>query len=96
MAVVLVVDGTRNMIGLPFFLLFLSLFESSSLETLPQDGGADNGSRLGTMDRNQSEKSTDKSIFKALFTSRRLLSLIITLSNAVIYFMIWSTLPSGP
>lgn len=52
-------------------------------------------SPLGTVDRDQSEKCTDKSVFNALFTSRKLLSLIMTLSNTVIYFMIWSTLPEG-
>lgn len=71
---------------------FLSPFENSRPEILSQESI---GSSLGTVDKDQREKSTAKSVFKALFTSRKLLSLIMTLSNTVIYFMIWSALPGG-
>lgn len=75
---------------------FLSPFQSSILEVFPQAEGARYSSLLTTVDKDQSEKNTDISIFNALFTSRELPSLIMTLSNAVIYFMIWSRLPGGP
>lgn len=62
----------------------------------PEEEGARYSSLLSTVDKDQSEKNTDISIFDVLFTSRKLLSLIMTLSNAVIYFMIRSTPPGGP
>lgn len=93
-AVVLHVDETWTLISLPIFNPFFPFWKFLTRSTFSRQD-CRYGSPLGTVGRNQSEKSTVKSIFKALFTSRTLLSLIMTLSNTVIYFMIWSTLPGA-
>lgn len=78
----------KNYDGSSIYPAFLSPFRSSILEVFPEEEGARYSSLLSTVDKDQSEKNTDMSIFNVLFISRKLLSLIMTLSNAVIYFMI--------